>query len=354
VIVVAACGANPTPVRPAGTTATPPASFDDEIASLADIGESGVGYSPTTDDSEFLPDPRGREQHSMVLGEEPPRASLAMMRLVAAGADAVPALLRHLGDAKKTKLPPMRAMDWQQTWDEYDVNRRTTTKRPPGTNHDDPNAQGPADYFVKVGDLCFVALGQIVNRSYAAVRYQPTGGLVVSSTVTSAALRDAARAEWGTLTRASLVASLERDFREPDWEDRRTGALVRLEYYAHDKAKALYDAELAQPVYDGDTTFAFTRSLYSKSTAERARAVATFAADPATREGVEHWLFEDLPVQEGYEEKRISPRTAGADYRARECLVELFGMPATVKSSDRPFSTFSSNYERKRLVAVAP
>jgi hypothetical protein len=36
------------------------------------------------------------------------------------------------------------------------------------------------DHVVTVGDLCFVALGQIVNRSSAAVRHQPTGGLVIS------------------------------------------------------------------------------------------------------------------------------------------------------------------------------
>lgn len=50
-----------------------------------------------------------------------------------------------------------------------------------------------------MGDLCFVAIGQIANRGFAAVRYQPTGGLVVSSPSASPALRRAVAAEWGGL-----------------------------------------------------------------------------------------------------------------------------------------------------------
>ena len=361
-VILAACGAEPAaavrpvsiPASPSASApvATPARSFDDEIAALADVDESGIGYSPTTNESEFLPDPRGHQRGSMVLGRPPPRASAALGRLVEAGADAVPALLRHLGDAKPTKLPPMRAMMWQATNDEYDVNRRTTPQ-PPNTNKDDHASQS-ADYFVKVGDLCFVALGQIVNRSFAAVRYQPSGGLVISSPVTSAALRDAARAEWGSITRASLVASLARDFREPDYEGRRTGALVRLGYYAHDEAKSLYDAEIARPTYDVFKVEAFARSLYAKSTADRTRAFKAFATDDATRDGALQMLFGDLETQEAYEQKRISPATTGADFRARECLVELFGKPSAVKASDRPFPKFSSATERARLVEAAP
>ena len=323
IVAACGCGAQAAPVRPtkipaapsASATVAAPRSFEDEIAALADVGESGVGYSPTTDESEFLPDPRGHARGTMVLGRPPPRTSPALTRLVEAGADAVPALLRHLEDARATKLPPMRAMMWQETNDEYDVNRRTT-QRPRGTNVEDKPTNG-TDYFVKVGDLCFVALGQIVNRRFAAVRYQPTGGLVISSPVTSAALRDAARAEWGSISRASLVASLERDFREPDYEERRTGALVRLGYYDHDRAKSLYDAELARPTYEGDKIFSFSRSLYAMSAADRARAFKTFATDDATRDGIEQTLFGDLETQEAFEQKRISPATAGSDYRAR-------------------------------------
>jgi hypothetical protein len=360
-VLFAACGASSTPTQPSSIPVSPsasakiaaPRSFDDEIAALAHVDASGVGYSPTTDEDEFLPDPRGRQQGSLVLGQAPPQASDALTRLVEAGADAVPALLRHLGDATPTKLPPMRAMEWRETSNEYDVNRRTT-KRPPGTNLEHGASDSDKPYFVKVGDLCFVALGQIVNRSYAAVRYQPTGGLIISSPVTAAALRDAARAEWGTLTRASLIASLTRDFREPDFEERRSGALVRLGYYAHDVAKTLYDAEIKQPTYDVFKVEAFARAVYAKSTADRAKAFKAFAVDDATRDGLEQYFFEDLQTQEAYETKRISPANAGADYRARECLVELYGKPATVKASDRPFPKFSEESAHRRLEKVAP
>lgn len=356
-VVLVACSAHPAPPTSASAIPPTPSSrivaatprhFDAEIAALADVDASGVGYSPTMSGDEFLPDPRATQQGAMLLGQSEPRPSPALTRLVEAGADAVPALLACLETRTRTKLPPMRALEWQATNDEYDVNRRTTPQ-PPKTNRDGP-PEASAAYVVTVGDLCFVALGQIVNRSFAAVRYQPSGGIIISSPSTSAALRDAARAEWGKLDRNALRASLARDFREPDHADRRKGALVRLAYYAPDDVKPLLDAELARPTYDPIAISGFVRDLYRKSPADRARAFALFVTGPATRDGVEQSLFGDLDTQEAWEQKRINPATTGADYRARECLVAFFGRPPTVKATDKPFATYSSKYDRERLL----
>jgi len=41
----------------------------------------------------------------------------------------------------------------------------------------------PLIYTVKVGDVCYAIIGQIVNRSLMAVRYQPSAGLVINSPI---------------------------------------------------------------------------------------------------------------------------------------------------------------------------
>jgi len=207
-----------------------------------------------------------------------------------------------------------------------------------------------------VGDLCFVALGQIVNRSFAAVRYQPSGGLIISSPVSAAPLRDAARAEWSGLTARGLRASLVRDFQKPDWEGRRVGALRRLAYYFPDAVAPLMKAALAKPTFDVDAVQAEARWLYDMGKAKRKAAFAAFVKrhGPAGRDGLLQALFADLSTQEAHEEKRISPPGTGAGFRARECLVELYGYAATVRAErDKPYAEYSNSYERERLIEAA-
>jgi hypothetical protein len=51
-------------------------------------------------------------------------------------------------------------------------------------------------YTVKVGDICFVAIGQIVGREYQAVRYQPTACIVINSPVEDRSLCGDVRKAW--------------------------------------------------------------------------------------------------------------------------------------------------------------
>jgi hypothetical protein len=350
-IVVVACQnrAPPAPRAPAPTHVLT-TSFDQLVAQLASVDQTGIGFSPSVTGMQFLPIEASDEQSMLLLGRPPPVRSAILTQLVAGGAAALPALVRCIDDATPTRLPPMQGLMWTARNDEYDLNRRTT-QLPPGVDLDRP-AESPAGYTVTVGDLCFVAIGQIVNRSFAAVRYQPSGGLIISSPVTSAALREAVRREWGATTHASLRASLIRDFTEPDFEMRREGALVRLAYFEPDAVKPLVDAELARPTYDSDAIATLVRHLYGQSQTMRANELAAYIANSgsaAARDGVEQALFEDLAGQEAYEQKRVSPPTSGSTYRARECLVELYGRPPTVTSKDRPYPTHSSKYERERL-----
>jgi hypothetical protein len=108
-------------------------------------------------------------------------------------------------------------------------------------------------------------------------------------------------------------------------------------------------------VYDSDEVQRHVRWLYGLPAARRATEQRDFIAarGKAARDGVLQALFEDLSMQEAYEQKRVSPPTSGSDYRARECLIELYGHPAGVKATDRPYAKFASKYERERLLEAA-
>ncbi len=53
-------------------------------------------------------------------------------------------------------------------------------------------------YNVKVGDICLVAVGQIVGRGYQAVRYQPTACIVINSPIEDANFREQVRKIWSS------------------------------------------------------------------------------------------------------------------------------------------------------------
>ncbi len=66
-------------------------------------------------------------------------------------------------------------------------------------------------YTLRVGDLCYVALGQIVNRPYTAVRYQPTAIIYATSVPHCKPLRADLLKEWGGLTAEKHRDSLAKD-----------------------------------------------------------------------------------------------------------------------------------------------
>src|SRR5262249_17206092 len=135
--------------------------------------------------------------------------------------------------------------------DEYDYNSRTNKKPPDGVNRNFVNNdRHPNEHTVTVGDLCFVALGQIVNRHFSAVRYQPTACIMINSPTSWERLRIAVKSEWGKLTPQQHKESLIRDFLEPDSEFRRSEACLRLGYYYRDALEPLALKVLAEPRYD--------------------------------------------------------------------------------------------------------
>ncbi len=328
------------------------------IDKLVEVADSDIGYSATVTGKSFLPVDSSAQVEMALLSEKPHIPSETIREIVKQGAAAVPHLIAHLGDQRKTKII-VRHDDGMGTFygDEFDYNIRTT--KPPALparqedekEEDKEEEDGLTKLFgpvandphtITVGDLCFVALGQIVNRRFNAVRYQPTGFTILSSPTHSPALLAAVKQEWGKLTPERHRASLIADFLKPDSEARRKGACTRLAYYYPDALEALVVPFLAQPTY-GYSAYdvrSFVReTLYqTKDARKRRELLDRYLAKegPGARDGILQQLFDDLRILEGYEAMRIWPPLNGYGRKPRELLIELFGYDKKVHSSQRP------------------
>jgi hypothetical protein len=117
------------------------------------------------------------------------------------------------------------------------------------------------DFFdhptLKVGDVCFVAVGQIVGRPYRAVHYQPTAIVIMNSPVESRELRQRVRAIWSSNDPArKLLDSLLLDYATEGifngktldgWDegsDLQVQAAMRLLYYFPEETAPLIAARL--------------------------------------------------------------------------------------------------------------
>jgi len=353
-VLLIAASLGPQAARAAGP---PGREVEGLIDQLTEVTEVGVGYSDLSDGSEFLPLSGSRQTSTLVLGSPPPRRSRTMEGLVRAGTAAVPQLLKHLDDERKTAIPLVSGMMWMEFDNRLDSNARTR-KGPALPNGDRDRPDGfPKGYQLTVGDLCFVALGQIVNRYYSASRYQPTAGLIVTSPTHSRRLCEALRREFGGLTEQSHRKLLREDFRKPDHDDRRLGAYRRLAFYYPDEVEGLILKQLEVPTYDVFAVETFVReTLYREpSAAKRKELFGQFlrvrVRGRATSDGVLLQLFGDLESQEAYETDRVTPPPEEA-YNARGLLIELYGYKPGVRSGERPFVETWAAHEKAELIGA--
>ncbi|MCA9217898.1 MAG: hypothetical protein KDB27_32735 [Planctomycetales bacterium] len=336
-----------------------PLVADDElnelIEDLAKVAEPGVGYSGYFSGSRFLPYGDSEQLGTFVFGGTYRSESDTLRKIVAKGPGAVPTLLEHLSDARRIAMEPLAGMMWMDFPDEYDFNRRTRTKPPPNVNRDmfDSNEKHPDSHAITIGDLCFVAIGQIVNRNYSATRYQPTGGLVVNSPTYSKRLRDALVADWSDLTAEKHRRLLIEDFEKPDHVARRIGAYWRLSFYYPDAVEPLVLRALEQPVFDVFKIAEFCRdNLYHAKAEDRKQLYDNFIRENGNHYsvGVMAQLFDDLATLEAHEERRISPPLTEYSTQPRELLIQLFDKSDSIKSTDRPQMTVMSESERARFI----
>jgi hypothetical protein len=323
------------------------------IGRLPEISEIGYGYSAMFSGSQFLPEPDSSEVHTLVFGSQAPANSAILEGIVRRGAVAVPSLLKHLNDDRETKIPPLSGMMWTSFADEYDYNRRLRKEPPTGVNRDAFDANHPASHTITVGDLCFVALGQIVNRNFNATRYQASGGLVVSSPTCSERLCAVVRADFDGLTEKRHRDLLLQDFLAPDFEERRNGACRRIAFYYPDALEPLVLQQLAVPTFDVFKINDFVRNeLYPNPSQKKRRAMFRAflrANGQASSNGILLQLFDDLDTQEADEQHRSS-RPLEEKFEPRAILVQLFGYTPAVSSTNKPYVTNWANGHLARFI----
>jgi ankyrin repeat protein len=305
------------------------------IDKLADTANSDFGYSPTIAGSIFLPVDSEGQYTVLMLFQRPPVSSNIMRELVKHGAAAVPLLLEHLTDKRRTKILITQGpgMFWIHE-DEVKEGDKKAKKEmdAPGPRH--------SAHAVTVGDLCYVALGQIVNRTYSAVSYIPSGNIGIMSPTHAPSIAKELRAEWGGLTPAKHRASLLADLMQRENNYRRIPAAKRLGYYYPEALAEPVIKLLKRPVFDVFIAESFARDqLYRAKDAKEARAL--FEAflkkeGEAYRHGIQLQLFSDLETLEANEEGRLSPPLKDFQDQPRRLLIQLYGKDKSVRGKDAP------------------
>jgi hypothetical protein len=89
-----------------------------------------------------------------------------------------------------------------------------------------------------------VLVGQIVNRDLVAVRYQPSGGIIINSPIEAPSLIERVKADWVGLDAPAHEASLLADIRTLDQVWQFGPAFARLRFYYPAVYAALRDDDL--------------------------------------------------------------------------------------------------------------
>jgi hypothetical protein len=185
------------------------------IASLAALDKPCLGLSATQTGSGFAPLPGQSQTGALLLSNEVHQPSESLKDLVTLGPCALPYLLDALDDETPTKLIfENRGNMWHSS--ELHINpvnpAERVAARPRVVNPPRQNEYVNA-YTVKIGDVCFVAIGQIVGRPYQAVRYQPSECVVLNCPTHNPELCAAVRSIWSAKDpRRMLFDSLLTDY----------------------------------------------------------------------------------------------------------------------------------------------
>ncbi len=175
------------------------------IARLADIEEPDFGLSATMSGEAFLPLPDQRESQAMILTDHRFKSSAALHDLVKIGPAALPFLLDSLSDRTPTKLKLEHRSVFGGMWlanelwgNPVNNSEMKVLGTPKGREEVLEDEKHVESYTVKIGDICLVAIGQIVGRGYHAVRYQPTACIVINSPTEDVKLRQQVRKIWAS------------------------------------------------------------------------------------------------------------------------------------------------------------
>jgi len=184
-----------------------------------------------------------------------------LAELVGLGPAIVPWLCLHLEDKREISLALHRKDYYQGTvaYSYYDRWGGFPTRDPNGP-FESPTLD--YDWPLTLGDICFFALGQIVNRRFGALYMRVQEGPRLNAPSLFPSLTDQARSEWGKATVENVLTSLKRDLAKPDRLDRSLGALRRLRLFAPNVIEGPVLDRLSLPVTPDDRSFLDDETRY--------------------------------------------------------------------------------------------
>ncbi len=183
------------------------ASVAQLIEDLVNIDAQTPGLHSTASVRAFIADNSPAEFAGGVVGSVAPKDFPQMIELVRRGVSSLPLLIKHLDDKRPTKLTVGGDFfTFAYFSDEYEPKTPASRGR---HAHLEKNFDGK--YTVRVGDVCYALIGQIVNRNLLPIRYQPTAGLVVNSPIEAPVLIQEVERDWGDTDGKEHLASLLTD-----------------------------------------------------------------------------------------------------------------------------------------------
>jgi hypothetical protein len=193
------------------------------IHNLAKIDHPDSGYSATFSGYTFSPVSGSEHFGGGLLSPGNAKTSSDLVELVKFGPKALPFLLEALKDRTATKLemklpiPEMGGMwfDNELQCNPANANERKVIEARPRMDALEPkfDKEHVSSYTETVGDICFVIIGQIVNRPYEASRYQMTACVVLNSPTHDPILAEEVCDLWSAANPAQhLLDSLITDF----------------------------------------------------------------------------------------------------------------------------------------------
>ena len=224
---------------------------DKLIDALTEIDSQAPGLHPTAWVTGFIGDDKPLDFAGGVLGSHAPIVPPQMRELARRGPSALPALINHLNDARPTKLTVGAGFFMFRYFsNEYDPKSRSRNRSMIVAGPDKNSMRKPftGGYTVKVGDVCYAIIGQIVNRQLWAVRYQPSAGLIINSPIEVPALIDEVKQDWAGLDPDAHKASLIADAQSGTIPWTFAPALARLRFYYPDAYAQLKTGALAKRI----------------------------------------------------------------------------------------------------------
>lgn len=276
------------------------------IANLANIEKPDFGLSGTMGGMAFAPvDGSERVTGGFLLANHQLQRSDDFKQLVSLGPRALPFLLEALDNKTPTKLKQTHHGGFGGMFlcSEMGSNPTNSIEQKALASLPKHEIGFPGrlvtDYTVKIGDVCFVIIGQIVGRAYLAVRYQPTAIIVINSPVEDRALAKAVRDIWSSTNATQrLFQSLRFDYATEGvfngeyldgWDfasDLQCQAALRMLYYFPHETTAMIAGLLARldvRLREGGLTSVIQREVANGVRAQEFIKAVAWSDDPAIR-----------------------------------------------------------------------